>query len=79
LGAVYSFWLFNRLCFQTIQFNYLKNFNDLSLREFFILFIFAILILLFGIYPDIILRYLELPLYNFFSLRFFHYNLIFYL
>ena len=74
LGAIYSFWLFNRLCFKTICLNNLKSFNDLSFREFFIIFVFVFLILVFGIFPNIILNFLELSLYNYYSLKSFNHN-----
>lgn len=66
LGAIYSFWLYNRVCFQV---SFLKKYSDISLREFFILFLLISLIIIFGIFPNIILFFLELPLYNYYSLK----------
>ena len=76
LGAIYSFWLFNRLCFKTLNNLNLMHFNDLSFREFFIIIIFVFLIFIFGLFPNLILNFLELPLYNYYSLKSFNNNIL---
>jgi NADH:ubiquinone oxidoreductase subunit 4 (subunit M) len=60
LGAAYAIWLYNRIAFGTININYLNPFQDLNLREFFILIPFVFFIFLMGIYPNLFLDYLHL-------------------
>jgi proton-translocating NADH-quinone oxidoreductase chain M len=52
LGAAYSIWLLNRVCFGILKINYFSSFQDVSRREFSILFIFMLLIIWMGIYPE---------------------------
>lgn len=54
-GACYAMWLYNRVVFGDIQSKFFFKFSDLNEREFFILFIFFLFILITGIYPNIIL------------------------
>lgn len=61
LGAAYSMWLYNRISFGSIT-SYLNYFNDVTAREFYMLLPFVFLVVLFGIYPDIILQVLETKL-----------------
>jgi proton-translocating NADH-quinone oxidoreductase chain M len=55
----YNIWLYNRIIYGKFSFNFFKNFYDLSKREFYILFLFFILILILGLFPNIILNYLH--------------------
>jgi len=61
LGTAYSIWLYNRISFGSITAS-LNYFNDITAREFYILIPFVILIVVFGIYPDIILQVFETKL-----------------
>jgi NADH:ubiquinone oxidoreductase subunit 4 (subunit M) len=53
---IYSIWLFNRLIFGTVKFNYIKYFTDLQLWEFEILLYFTLLIVIAGLKPNYILE-----------------------
>lgn len=58
---IYSFWVYNRVMFGDSLLSLGKHllinkYVDLSLREFFIIFMFIFLIILFGIFPNIILN-----------------------
>jgi proton-translocating NADH-quinone oxidoreductase chain M len=56
LGAAYSVWLANRICFGNVkEFSSRAN-SDLSRREFFGLFPFMLLIFFLGIFPEYILQ-----------------------
>nr|YP_009114076.1 NADH dehydrogenase subunit 4 [Hildenbrandia rubra]AHB62139.1 NADH dehydrogenase subunit 4 [Hildenbrandia rubra] len=61
LSASYSIWLFNRVNFGVLKTFYVTQFQDLSKREFSILFIFSFLVCWLGVYPSIILDSLYLP------------------
>jgi proton-translocating NADH-quinone oxidoreductase chain M len=56
LSGSYSLWLYNRVVFGNIKVNYTQLFNDINLREFFIMFSLLIFLLLLGISPNIFLR-----------------------
>lgn len=64
LGAGYSIWLFNRMCFGNLKLQYITNFQDISRREFWILFPLGVFILWMGIYPEIFLKVLHCSSYN---------------
>jgi proton-translocating NADH-quinone oxidoreductase chain M len=64
LGAAYSIWLLNRVCFGILKLEYLITFQDISRREFWILFIFMVLISWIGIYPNILLDEIHLSVFN---------------
>lgn len=58
LNGIYVIWLFNRLFFgilSTLNFNF---FSDINKREFVILLPLSILILIFGLYPNLLLDYI---------------------
>nr|YP_002274325.1 NADH dehydrogenase subunit 4 [Blastocladiella emersonii]ABB78018.1 NADH dehydrogenase subunit 4 [Blastocladiella emersonii] len=59
LGAAYNIWLTNRLLFGQVS-KFIDSYNDLTRREFVILFTFAFLSILFGLFPNIILEVLHL-------------------
>ena len=64
LSAGYSIWLYNRLSFGVLKLQYISSFQDISRREFWILCYFLILILLFGIYPNLVLNELHVSVFN---------------
>nr|YP_009295184.1 NADH dehydrogenase subunit 4 [Dasya binghamiae]AOH77196.1 NADH dehydrogenase subunit 4 [Dasya binghamiae] len=64
LSAAYSVWLLNRLGFSLLRTNYFDIFQDISRREFAILFILVILILWVGIYPNSFLNELHFSVLN---------------
>lgn len=51
LSACYSIWLLNRISFGTLKIHYYFFFQDLSRREFWLLFPLLLLILWMGLYP----------------------------
>nr|AMN87281.1 NADH dehydrogenase subunit 4 [Pyropia endiviifolia] len=64
LGAGYSIWLFNRICFGSLKLQYITNFQDISRREFFILWPLSIFILWMGVYPEVFLNAIHCSSYN---------------
>lgn len=52
LGAAYSLWLVKRVIFGEIRNSEVADMKDLDIHEFFILGSLAIMVLLFGIWPD---------------------------
>jgi proton-translocating NADH-quinone oxidoreductase chain M len=61
-SAAYSLWLYNRTAFGNIRLAYINNFQDIDRREFFIFLPCIIIVLLMGIYPEIILNILHLSI-----------------
>jgi proton-translocating NADH-quinone oxidoreductase chain M len=59
LNGIYVIWLFNRLFFGLLNGLNLNFYSDINKREFFVLFIFFILILIFGIFPNLVLNFLN--------------------
>lgn len=49
----YSLWLYNRIIFGNLKIAYTKNFKDLSLREFILLTILIVPVILMGINPSL--------------------------
>jgi proton-translocating NADH-quinone oxidoreductase chain M len=64
LGAVYSLWLANRICFGNLKLFSVQEFHDLSRREFMMLFPFVILTFLLGIFPDRVLNTMHIASLN---------------
>lgn len=60
LGGAYSLWLYNRIIFGNIKFNYTVLFLDINYREFVIMFPLVLFVILMGVSPDIFLSYLHL-------------------
>ena len=56
LTTSYSIWLFNKLIFGTLKFNYIKYYSDLKFWELEIIFYFFILIIILGFKPNYILN-----------------------
>jgi NADH-quinone oxidoreductase subunit M len=61
LGATYMLWLYARVFFGETNNDKIKTIKDVNNIEFSVLIIIAILVLLIGIYPSFILRYLDIP------------------
>ena len=55
LGAAYMLWLYKRVVFGKLERSELKELKDLNLSEGLVLFSLAVLVLLFGFYPNLIL------------------------
>jgi len=55
LGAGYMLWLYKRVIFGKLEKNELLDLKDLNYSEFSILFILAVLTIIFGFYPNLIL------------------------
>lgn len=55
LGAAYSLWLYNRVAFGNLKYEYIDNFSDVNRREFYIFIPLIALVLLMGIYPNLFL------------------------
>jgi NADH-quinone oxidoreductase subunit M len=66
LSGAYSLWLFNRLAFGNLKTNFIKQYVDLSLREFFILAVLLILSLGLGIFPYYFLKFIHLSVVKLF-------------
>lgn len=64
LAASYSIWLLNRISFTNIKNLNAKLFQDISRREFWILFTFFFLILIIGIFPNIVLNNIYFSVLN---------------
>lgn len=61
LSTIYSLWLYNRLMFGQLKDIYIKIFEDINKREFFVFLPLIVATLVVGIYPDLLLRYLHTP------------------
>jgi NADH-ubiquinone oxidoreductase chain 4 len=56
LSAAYTIYMFNRIAFGGVFSKFFKeNISDLTMREFFLLFILVLFTVIFGIYPSFIL------------------------
>ena len=55
LGGCYSLWLFNRMAYGNLKIQYLSNFQDLTLKEFFLFLPLMFGTFFMGIYPEIFL------------------------
>lgn len=54
-GACYAMWLYNRVVYWKVNYNFINKYSDLNLREFFILFYLTLMIIFIGIFPNFIL------------------------
>ena len=59
LVIIYSLWLFNRVAFGSLSASKITHYLDLSKKELFILSSLAVPIILLGIFPGIILNFIE--------------------
>jgi proton-translocating NADH-quinone oxidoreductase chain M len=57
LTLIYSLFLFNRLVYGNLKLEFIRFFSDLTRREFYIIFIFIIFIIYFGIFPNLLFDY----------------------
>lgn len=62
LGAIYSIWLYNRICFGKLS-NYIFYASDVTRKEFILLCILFILVIFFGINPALVFDVLSLYVY----------------
>ena len=69
LGATYMLWLYARVLFGEIKNNKIKTIADVNKIEFFVLLTISILVLLIGIYPASVLRFLDIPVQEIINLR----------
>jgi NADH-quinone oxidoreductase subunit M len=56
LSAAYALWLYKRVVFGEITNKAIEELKDINAREYMILFPLAILIILFGVYPNMIIE-----------------------
>ena len=56
LSAAYALWLYKRVIFGQITNKAIEELKDINAREYIILFPLAILIILFGVYPNMIIE-----------------------
>ena len=56
LSAAYALWLYKRVVFGEITNKAIEELKDINVREYVILFPLAILIILFGLYPNMIIE-----------------------
>lgn len=64
LGAAYSIWLLNRISFGVLKLQYFNYFQDVSRREFWILFSLTVIVLWMGIYPNSFLNEMHITTFN---------------
>ncbi len=64
LGAAYSLLLVKKLIFGPVLSDSVAQLQDVNKREFILLFIFAILVLVLGIKPDLLTSYMNLSIEN---------------
>lgn len=61
LGATYMLWLYSRVIFGEIKNEKIESIKDVNKIEFCVLLSISLLVLLIGIYPAVVLRYLDIP------------------
>lgn len=61
LGACYMLWLYKRVWFSEIENDKISSFTDVNKIEFVSLAVMAVLVVLFGIFPNLILSFFKLP------------------
>lgn len=59
ISGAYSLWLSNRLLFGNIKIKFTNKYKDLNIREFFLLLPLIIFVLILGISPTIISKYIQ--------------------
>jgi len=62
LTLVYSLFLYNRLFFGPFSLNFIRFYNDCTRLEFLILIILFIIIIIFGLFPQILLEFNQINL-----------------
>lgn len=58
LGAAYSLWLLNRILFGNIKKFSIQEYQDLTRIEFYYLFPYGLLTIIFGLCPEILINYI---------------------
>ncbi|MES2676961.1 MAG: NADH-quinone oxidoreductase subunit M [Pseudomonadota bacterium] len=69
LGATYMLWLYARVIFGEVKNDKLQNIKDVNKIEFFVLLSIALLVLLIGIYPASVLRFIDIPVQEIINLH----------
>ncbi|MFT6332650.1 MAG: NADH-quinone oxidoreductase subunit M [Lentimonas sp.] len=69
LGATYMLWLYARVIFGEIKNEKLNDIKDVNKMEFFVLLSIALLVIIIGIYPNILLEYLNVPVKDLIKLK----------
>jgi NADH-quinone oxidoreductase subunit M len=64
LGACYMLWLYKRVWFSEITNEKINHFSDLNKTELVSLGVMAFLVILFGIFPNLILSFFNVPVSN---------------
>jgi NADH-quinone oxidoreductase subunit M len=64
LGAAYTLWMVKRVFFGAITNNEVKTLQDINTREFFILAILALAVLIMGIYPQPVIETINISVEN---------------
>nr|YP_010338911.1 NADH dehydrogenase subunit 4 [Dixoniella grisea]UNJ18983.1 NADH dehydrogenase subunit 4 [Dixoniella grisea] len=64
LSVAYSIWLFNRVCFGFLKNYYILKFQDLTRREFWLLFPIVIVVIWLGVYSNIIIGSIHFSVLN---------------
>jgi NADH-quinone oxidoreductase subunit M len=64
LGAAYTLWLVKRVMFGPVANDHVAHMEDLNIREFIILFVLAILVLLLGVWPHPLTGAMETSLHH---------------
>ena len=64
LGAGYSLWLCNRVLFGPLTVNYIKQYTDITRREFAVLIPLLLCTVWMGVYPEIFLDTMHLTISN---------------
>lgn len=59
-GAIYSLWLFNRVCYGNVNLHYIHTLKDMYSHELFIFLVLLFTIMLIGIYPIFLTKVLDL-------------------
>lgn len=59
-GAIYSLWLFNRVCYGNVNLHYIHNLKDMYSHELYIFLVLLFTIMLIGIYPIFLTKILDL-------------------
>lgn len=62
LGACYMLWLYARVLFGEVKNPQIESIKDVNISEFISLSLMVILILALGIYPSLVLRFLDSPI-----------------
>jgi NADH-quinone oxidoreductase subunit M len=70
LCGSYSLWLYNRICFGNLKIDSTIYYKDIDFKEFTILSVLFLLVLLMGIYPKIFLKLIHFSCTNFMTISF---------